>query len=259
MSVAKPRLFNLMTALILRETRGRYGRRQIGYVWALIEPGMYVMIAMTIFTITGREVMSEWPMPLFILTGMGPWMLFFRTDNYVRHCYGGIASLLYHPVLVPAHFMISQWLIETATVVTFVIIAFFIYGLFWDEPRAIPRFLAPVVFACIVAVLFGLGVGGSLAPLMVRWPGFAYVLGLFVRVLFLTSGVFYIPDYAPPLYKPVVYMNPMTHVIALFRQGFSAAYPAAGLDMGYALFVSLALIFVAFLLERFFVRHWAAH
>ncbi len=259
MSVAQPKFFNVMTALILRETRGRYGRRQLGYVWGLIEPGMYVLIALTIFTITGRSVMVEWPMPLFILTGMGPWLLFFRTDNYVRHCYGGIASLLYHPVLVPAHFMISHWLIEIATVVTFVVFAFVFYGIFWDEPRAIPRFVAPVVYSCIVSVMFGLGIGGSLAPLMVRWPGIAYVLGLFIRVLFLTSGVFYIPDYAPPLYRPVIYFNPMTHVIGTFRQGFSAAYPASGIDMPYAVIVSLFLIMLAFILERFFVRHWAAH
>jgi ABC-type polysaccharide/polyol phosphate export permease len=51
----------------------------------------------------------------------------------------------------------------------------------------------------------------------------------------------------------------MTHVIALFREGFTAYYPAGPINPGYALFVACILIFIGFVAERFFVRRWAPH
>jgi ABC-type polysaccharide/polyol phosphate export permease len=62
------------------------------------------------------------------------------------------------------------------------------------------------------------------------------------------------------VFRPIVYYNPMTHVIALFRQGFTDNYSNdAGIDPYYALFVALVLILVALVAERFFVRRWPAH
>ena len=63
-------------ALILREMRTRFGRAQLGYLWALIEPTLFVLIFFALFALRGRTAVSGMPIALFLLTGTIPFIMF---------------------------------------------------------------------------------------------------------------------------------------------------------------------------------------
>jgi capsular polysaccharide transport system permease protein len=60
-------------ALMLRESRTRYGKSDIGYSWALIEPLLQLIILWAIYTAFGRVVPLAASMPVFLVTGILPY------------------------------------------------------------------------------------------------------------------------------------------------------------------------------------------
>lgn len=253
---ARPGFLDVIGALVLREMQSRYGDRGLSYLWALIEPGLYVGLAILWFTQTNRIVMVGMPLPLFLMTGVAPYILFYRVDQFLRTSIVANTGLLYHPSIAPLHLVLGRFLLAAPTEMFFLCLLFLGYYLGWHEQRAIPENFIPVIEALGLDLLFALGVGGSLAPIMVRYPGLGWTLGFLVRVIFVTSGVHYVPDYAPAQWQPIIYWNPMTHIIALFRTGFDASYPAHLLNPLYALSVGGGLLFLGLVLERYFGRQW---
>jgi capsular polysaccharide transport system permease protein len=256
MAAARASLSGLIGALVLREMATRFGRRQLGYLWGLLEPAAFASVIFAIFIVMQRRIETTMPLGLFLLTGLCPWLLFYRTDNFVRACVHANITVLYHPVIVPLHLYISRFILEGATTITFAAFALIGYWIIWNQPQAIPQRPELVVEGACLSLAMGLGVGSCLAPLMIRFPGVAYMLGLGIRGLFLTSAIYYIPDYAPTMLRPVIAWNPLTHAIALFRSGFVGFYPAHMLTPSYTLMVAMTLIFIGLVMERFFVRRW---
>ena len=253
---ARPSFFDIMGALVLREMQSRYGDRGLSYLWGLLEPGLYVSLALIWFTVTQKVIMVGMPLPLFLMTGIAPYILFYRVDQFVRMSIVANTGLLYHPAISPLHLILGRFFLSAPTELFFICILFLGYYIGWHEPRAIPVDFTPVVESVGLDFLFALGVGASIAPILIRYPGLGWTLGFLVRVIFVTSGVHYVPDYAPIRYQSILFWNPMTHIIALFRRGFDPGYPAHLLNPLYALTVGAGMLLLALVLERFFGRQW---
>ena len=71
-------------ALLLREMRTRFGQRRMGAFWMLAEP-IIQLIVMTVLmgAIRGRGPVQGIPFPVFLLTGIAPFVM-----------YRGIATLI---------------------------------------------------------------------------------------------------------------------------------------------------------------------
>ena len=59
-------------ALVLREMRVRYGRSQLGYIWAILEPAAYVAAMTTMFSYLNQPPPFGASMPLFFALGIIP-------------------------------------------------------------------------------------------------------------------------------------------------------------------------------------------
>jgi capsular polysaccharide transport system permease protein len=102
-------------ALILREMKTRFGRTQLGYLWALIEPTLFVLIFLALYKLRGRETASGMPIALFLLTGAIPFIMFRDT---LQRSMGAIQSnrpLLTFPQVTPIDLILGRALLEIAT------------------------------------------------------------------------------------------------------------------------------------------------
>src|SRR5688572_4796922 len=66
---------DVVNALILRETRTRFGRNQLGYVWALIEPIVVILTFYLVLELAGRRHPPGMTMFAFVATGVLPYTL----------------------------------------------------------------------------------------------------------------------------------------------------------------------------------------
>jgi capsular polysaccharide transport system permease protein len=68
-------------ALFLRELKTRFGKYQLGYAWALIEPLGTIAVMLAVFTAMGAVGYSGISFPLFLATGVIVNSLFVEISN----------------------------------------------------------------------------------------------------------------------------------------------------------------------------------
>jgi capsular polysaccharide transport system permease protein len=67
---------NIIHALLLREIKTRFGLYRFGIVWALAEPLATVVVLSVIFGLRSRFTAQGVEFPIFIATGIIPFILF---------------------------------------------------------------------------------------------------------------------------------------------------------------------------------------
>lgn len=80
---ALDRQLNVIWALTLRETRTRFGQYQLGYLWAFVEPIVWILSFYLIFALVDRPSPRGMSLFGFLATGMITYELFSKTAEKV--------------------------------------------------------------------------------------------------------------------------------------------------------------------------------
>ena len=237
----------IVSALLIREMASRFGNKPGGYIWAFLEPAGYVMMMTIVFgAITHTPALGD-SFPLFFATGYIGFYFYNATLSYVGGALGGNKALLNYPTVAPIDTVVARFILQTFTN-GFVAVAVFSLIIIF-EVRSQPNLnWAPLFQASTLGGLLALGVGMSNTVLFIKFPFYESVYGIISRPLMLISGVFFIPDSLPQPYRDLVLINPIAHIIILFRTGFYPEYRATSLDIGYIYSLVLASLFCGTLL-----------
>ncbi|MCB1638925.1 MAG: ABC transporter permease, partial [Thiothrix sp.] len=114
---------------------------------------------------------------------------------------------------------------------------------------SIENMLGVLVYLFMAALL---GVGGGLVSGVIKlyfsnWGAFQSIL---IRVMFFTSGKFFLADTLPPTLQEWLWYNPMLHITEGFRSAFFPGFESRFVDPGYPLFCILLLLFLGLASER---------
>jgi capsular polysaccharide transport system permease protein len=239
-------------ALMLRETRARFGRNALGFLWALIEPAVFIVLFLAI-----RVVALE-RYPAFGENAI----LFFASGIIAYRYYAAIAgrtltaitsnhALLTYPVVRPADVIIARALLET---VTMLIVTLLFWGMLSliEEQRIIHH---PATFALGLAAMtflaWGVGTFNAVfARLLPAWERIHPLLGL---PLLIASGIFYLPVTMPENIKIVLFWNPILHCIEWIRIGIYLDYLPL-LNRPYPIAFGAIALVLGLSLERMFRR-----
>jgi capsular polysaccharide transport system permease protein len=71
-----------------------------------------------------------------------------------------------------------------------------------------------------------------------------------LRLLYITSGCFFLPDALPPAIRDILWWNPVLHGITLFREGYYQRYESHMLDLQYLFIWCIGAVLVALVSER---------
>jgi len=238
----------VVSALILRETRSRYGNSKLGFFWALFEPFAHIAVFMAIFSAMGRGIPIGDNMGIFILTGIAPWLLF---NNIVTGIMGGIDSnraLLGYPQVMPIDTMIARILLESATII--IIFALFVgLGLNFGFTIEIDDVLMMMTSAGILVVLAA-GVGMINAAIKLYYPSYATIYSAFSRPFYFMSGIFFTADFLTPEVLGLIDFNPILHIVEWFRTGFYRSFNSEFYDVDYVITITLIIFIIGLMAER---------
>jgi capsular polysaccharide transport system permease protein len=239
-------------ALMLRKFRADYGHRKLGVFWAFLPPLFTVAFFVAIFTVikAGQAApIGHDPAP-FIALGL-------MNLQFYRSVLGGIAgslrrgkSLLIFPRVKVYDLYIAAYLLEVAILVvvfTVFMAAFIFFGLI-PMPEEFDRVLLPL----LISSMLGVGVGYIHAVLSLKVVGWAMVWTVIGRIVFLTSGLFFVADGMPLALQEWLYYNPILHLTEWLRSGYYANYESRFLDPAYPLGFMLAVLLLGFAAERVF-------
>ena len=210
----------IILALILRETKTRFGRARFGYLWVLFEPLAHIGIMITLITLFSHSSLPPvgTNFALFYFTGIIPFHLFTHTISHMINSVPENRPLLQLPLVRTFDVFVARGALELVTelsVAAILILGFYCIGLFTPPDNVAGIALA---MALIWATAFGLGLLFSVVNAF--FPGFERIWGAFSSILYFTSGTFYIPRMMPESIRDVLAWNPVLQAIELIRSSY---------------------------------------
>lgn len=235
-------------ALVLRETRTRYGKIRIGYAWAIISPILQVAVLTAVFTLMERAARVGDSIPLFFATGILSFIVFRRISSQCAGALESGRSLLAFPIVKPIDLLLSRAIAEFLTAVACLIIVLSGLVIFFDEPP--PKSVEWIMVG--IFCLGGIGFGyGAITAVVNDWvPAWRSIESFLTRPLIIVSGAMMPPDRFPPWLLEYISWNPMLHGVELVRNGYYWSYPSLVLDVEYLLKSTLVIVFLGLVAER---------
>jgi len=238
--VTLPRVLDALTtqmrvigALVLRETMTRYGEYKIGFLWALIEPILLVLIMSAIFTAMGTSITGGIPVAMFMVTGFVPFIIFRDTMQQLQGAITSNSSLMAFPQVTTFDVIVARALLELAVLMTVFGIMLLGAGILGYDIRVEDPLR--VFAACGLLSLMGMGFGFSLASMTPLMPSVKpLVNSLTGRPLLLSSGLFYTADSLPTELRDWLLYNPILHVIELLRSAYFVSFESEYGSWSYA-------------------------
>jgi ABC-type polysaccharide/polyol phosphate export permease/Flp pilus assembly protein TadD len=236
-------------ALIIRETRTRFGDSSLGYGWALLEPILHILMLSLVFSVMmrGRPPIGE-EFFIFYYTGIIPYHLFIHTSTSMTYAISSNGSLLQLPLVSTFDVLMARGLLEffTDTLVAVLLLAGFgAVGL-----GVLPHNLSGVSASVLVVWLFGCGCGFINAVVNAFSKSWDKIWVQFTRLLYFCSGIFYVPGMMPDWIRDILAWNPVLHAVDWFRSSFFQEYDPHWLDRSYLTIVAVLTLLAGFGLER---------
>lgn len=238
----------VIVAVLLRETRTRFGAYQLGYLWAFAEPLIWVAMFGGLRFLAGREAPAGMDTVSFITTGVVPYMLFQRTASRAVKAIESNKGLLFYPLVRPLDLIIARSMLEIATLLVVFVVLLGANG-FWRESFAIDS-----AFQTWCGLMLAGALGASLGLVLCSLSAFSQTVerlhGPLMRPLFWTSGLFFTANDLPSALREVFLFNPALHVVEIVRDGWFASYTARYASANYVIAWILGLTFLGLSLER---------
>lgn len=239
-------------ALVLRETRTRFGDNKLGYFWAFFEPIAVIVTFYFAFDFGGFQPPVGMDLVAFIATGLLPYELVTNTSEKTAEAINGNRAMLYYPQVHPLDTIFSRALLEAATLIT-------VFGLIMAAHAFATRSMAiddvlGVVAGLTLCSLLGTSLGLVFCVLGVVTNFLDRIRGTLMRPLFWISGVFFTAESLPRGLRDVALYNPILHAVELVRGAWFRSYDAKHASAAYVIGWILVLMVSGLLIERR-VRH----
>lgn len=240
----------VVTALMLRETKTRFGRSRLGYLWAVLEPMLYIgaILAVRSFLARGAGAFGD-SIILFLMTGLITVRIFLAVSGAVSSAIQSNKALLTFPPVKPVDVLLARFLLESMTMLVVAII--FYAGISVMLERSIVPNHLEFATALMATFLLAGAVGAFNAVAFILSPAWQRLWGLMRLPLLILSGVFYLPSELPAQYQDILWWNPLLHCVEWTRTGTYVTYNAL-LDPSYLLGFSFVFLVLGLGMERLF-------
>ncbi len=213
---------SVVFALFLRELKTRFGAYRFGYVWLLLEPLAHVLALSLIFGLFRDRALFGIDFPVFIVTGVVPFLMFKNIALRVMDGVDANRGLFAYRQIKPMDTFVARALLDAFLGVT--VFALILAGMAWvglDVPLRDPF---GVVFLFAAFVLAGLGLGMVLCVVTWYLPEAKTLIRIAFLPLYLLSGIIFPVAALPAEFLPYLLWNPLLHAVELLRGAFFGAY-----------------------------------
>ncbi|MGH9620102.1 MAG: ABC transporter permease, partial [Bryobacteraceae bacterium] len=214
----------LIWALALKELKIRYKRSVLGFMWALLNPLLLMVVLTLVFSNILRASVPHYA--VFMLSGLLPWMFFAQSLAYSAESVVGNAALItkvrvpksVFPVAAVVSNMINLLL---SFIPLLLIVPATGMSFFWTWVYL------PVAF--IALSLFTLGASFFFATANVYYRDITHIVQVVLNVWFYLTPIIYLETQFPTAYRWVFKLNPIVYVLHGFQLSIYGANGQYGL------------------------------
>lgn len=214
--------YNVIRALILRETIIRWGRKNIGFLWLFAEPLVFVLTIVGVWsTISGKSFAKAHgglSVVAFTLTGYCLVMVWRNAASKGSDAVSASVSLLHHRNVRPIDLYLSRLILEFLGISASFFGLILVFALLEIIPW--PQDVLRMVIAWLLMMWFALGFGLFFGTLMALSGIFAFIWKGVSFGLFFVSGVFFFVAWLPLAAQEWVLWVPMVHGTEMLRHGY---------------------------------------
>lgn len=246
----------LIAVLVRRELNARYRASVLGFLWSLLNPLLLLFVYAVVFTyIFNPRFPGGDPYPLFLFSGLLPWLFFSGTvlDSSVTLIDNGplLAKVMCPPEIFPAVTVVSH-LVHHLLALPVLIAALAVAAVTGAHPFPTTIWLLPL--ALVPWLLLAGGAALGVSALSVRLRDLRDLVGHLLNLLFFSSPIIYSLDglAVPSWLERVLRLNPLAALVEVYRDlaftgtipgvrlwAVAAAVGVAGWLLGAAVFIRL--------------------
>jgi lipopolysaccharide transport system permease protein len=227
----------LLYFLTWRDVKVRYKQTAIGFLWALVQPFLKMVVFSLVFGKLAGVDSQGFPYPVFVFAGLLPWQFF--AASVTRSGDSGVAGAslvrkVYFPRIVIPVASTGACLVDFA--ISFLILAG-LAAFYRTVPGPGLLMLAPLVLLTVAAAL---GVGLLISALNVAYRDFKYVLPFMVQIWMFLTPVIYPTRLVPSGWRWLLMLNPMTGIVDGYRSAilgipfdWTGLAVSAGISLGF--------------------------
>ena len=242
----------LLKTNIKKDIRGKYKGSWLGVVWTFLNPLLQLLVYALVFPYILRVNVEHYT--IFMIVALMPWTFFTAGIQGGSSCVllnGDILKKVYFPREIIPISMVTSSLISflITSVVMFLFVIFGGVGLSWYA--LLFPLIAIVEYFLILAFVF------ILSAVVVFVRDIDHFVAIVLMLAFYITPIIYTPDMIPAKFQWILTINPMTHIIAAYRNilyyhklpditslGAVAGIALIGLVLGYLVFKKLEKNFV---------------
>ncbi len=237
---------DLLYTLSMFRLSVRYKQSALGWTWAALQPIALMGIYTMIFTRVAHVSTSGVPYPVFVFSGLLPWIFFSSTISTAVHglvMYPNLLTKMYFPrEIIPLSYMVASFSdFCIASVIMAGLMVHYNVPLTWHALYAVPIVVVLAGFAAAIALFF--------SALQVRFRDVGLAMPFLLQVWMFTVPVVYSLQSVPVKYRGLYLLDPISGLIEGFRVSvINGATP----DLGSIALCSLLVLLSAPLAYAYF-------
>ncbi len=203
----------LIWALALRELKVRYKRSALGFLWALLNPALLMLVLSVVFS----KIMPVGNIPhyaIFLLSTLLLYTFFAQSLSYAVEAMVGNAELI-KKVAVPKLVFPVSAIVSNVINMLLSLIPLALLVLAFRHPFYWTWVFIPIPLAALC--IFTLGVTFFLATANVFYRDVAHIVQIVLQMLFYVTPIIYTVEFFPPKYRWLFWLNPLTFSLSDFR------------------------------------------
>lgn len=237
------RRIDVIYALTVRDLMGRFGRKNLGFIWTVLEPMILTAGVMLVWSMIKEPIIHGIPVITFVMTGYMPLTLSRHYSGATIRLLRNSSGLLYHRPISHVDILLARMLLEFLSCTLAGVTIYFIVVSTGLSPSAEDP---PLLLAGWLMAGWHFGVVGVLTGVLTEyWEPLEKFVQPIQYLQLPVSGAFFMVDWVPSYAQKLLLWNPSIHCYEMIRGGYLGEGIATHFSVTYLALVTLGMTFVA--------------
>jgi lipopolysaccharide transport system permease protein len=205
----------LLKHITLREVKSRYKQSFLGFFWVVLNPFFQMLIMSFVFSFIVRFNTPGVPYPVFIFTGLLPWIFLANatgaaTDAFIDN--GSLIKKIYFPREIFVLATVTAKAVDFFLAFLLLLVMMLLYHIPFTPFMLffIPLFAVNFIFVYALSLL--------LATCNLFFRDIKYLYNLILQLWFYVTPIIYATEFFPAQWRWIFKLNPMSVFINAYRQ-----------------------------------------
>ena len=237
----------VLLAIMLRDVRTRMGSAP-AFIIVVLWPLSHILALVAMYSFGHRLPPFGNSIAVWAATGVTTFMCFSYTSRFSMLGILQNRPLLGFPIVQPIHLMMARIIIQIISSAVVIIIVYIIF--FVMDIEALPADPIGAAEGMIVVVGIGVGFGLFWGVAAGIWPSIGTFYILFQVIMWITSGIFFVPSQLPKNIIAYLKYHPILQGVEWVRSAYFINYDTTVLNKPYAVSWAITTIFAGLAADR---------